>query len=297
MHREDQGDYMANKTSFQLVKKVLDELRAEIITVTGTDAGADDAIAKEVKRLSACYLNLTDPAMPPIDYSHAITRCAYIYSTVVANSDFVYQALRESGDLVASVLLTSERPIVTCIGGGPGSELIGLLRYVFDSNAKPKSLTCYLCDREQAWADSWTDLGQELDGQWPLFVNFQQLDVLNASTWTKQRKFLSADLFIASYFASEIMRMGNASLPFWHEFFASAKKDALLLVVDFDHVSTESYVASITSTLGWIQIYSKSGRRTLSGFEQKGDLGELLGKFDRSPRTQGSVIVKLFRKT
>ena len=287
---------MASKTSFQLVKKVLDELRAEIIKLTGSDAAADEAIAKQIKHLSTCYLNLTDPSMPPIDYSHPITRCAYIYSTVVANSDFVYQALEETEKVFDDILLKAEKPIVSCIGGGPGSELIGLLRYLLDSDPKLKSLTCYLCDREQAWADSWTDIGQQLDGQWPLFVNFQQLDVLDPITWTKQRKFLSADVFIASYFASEIMRMAGGSLPFWHELYASAKKGALLLIIDFDHTSTASFISGATVDLGWKEIYSSSGKRTISSSEQKGDLGDLLNKFDRMPRTQGSVVVKIFRK-
>ena len=66
---------MASKTCFQLVKKVLDELRAEIIKLTGTDAAADEAIAEQVKHLSYCYNNITKPSISTISLpTHLFTR-------------------------------------------------------------------------------------------------------------------------------------------------------------------------------------------------------------------------------
>ncbi len=66
-----------------------------------------------------------------------------------------------------------------------------------------KTVTAYLCDREQAWADCWTEIGEEVPADFHLNVNFQPLDVTNAESWAKQKKYLSADLFLLVYFASE----------------------------------------------------------------------------------------------
>ena len=44
------------------------------------------------------------------------------------------------------------KPNVTCVGGGPGSDTIGVLKYL-DEHKKQEGIdkiTCYLLDKEQA---------------------------------------------------------------------------------------------------------------------------------------------------
>lgn len=285
------------KTAFQLVYVVLEELYAEIRAELGSEGAADEAVHSRIEKLSQDYAKLTDSNLPPIDYSSPITRFAYLYTNVTAHADFVYQALGETQPMFAADLLAKEHIVVACLGGGPGSELVGFLRYLIECSSKIKTVTCYLCDREQAWADSWTELGQKLDGGRPIFVNFQPLDVTEPSSWSKQKKFLSADLFISSYFASEVMRVGEKTMDFWKAVQGAAKPGARLLVVDNDSQHFDGYLQQITTDLGWKQEYGKKGRRTLSYTEQKQDLHGFLTKFkNRLPRLQASVDVRLFRK-
>lgn len=283
-------------TTFQLVRKVLGELYAEIVANEGSEAAADKSIAAKLEELSTKYANLTDEKMEPIDYSSPLTRFAYIFSAVTCHSDFVYQGLQMMQAHIAPIFSKDAKCVVSCPGGGPGSDLIGLVRYLLEAKSQPKSVVCYLCDREQAWADSWTELGQELESPFPIFVNFQPLDVTEPASWQKQKKFMSADLFIASYFASEVMRLGAKAHGFWQELFNNAKSGALFLVADFASDASIAYIDSITKEIGWELLDVNSKRRFVSFSEQKSELADFMAKFGKSPRVQGELHVRLLRK-
>ena len=89
---------------------------------------------------------------------------------------------------------------ISCVGGGPGSDIIGILKYLDEHKDEPiKRLSCYLLDKEQAWADTWTELGDSLETDFAVNVNYQPLDVTRIQSWSAQTKFLEADLFTMSY--------------------------------------------------------------------------------------------------
>jgi len=81
------------------------------------------------------------------------------------------------------------------LGGGPGSDIVGVLKYLDENENEPVTkLTCYLLDREQAWAHIWTELNQSLTPKIALNVNFQPFDITDPGSWKSQRKFLQTDL-------------------------------------------------------------------------------------------------------
>lgn len=202
------------KSNFELVNIVLDHLRKDVEQVHGAE-GMKLAKAK-LAELSAGYGRLLDTTFPPIDYGPPETRLAYVYTYVASHSDWVYQVLSSSEVEIGEFLLDRERLVVTCLGGGPGSEFVGLVQFLAEKDSGAlKSVTTYLCDREQAWADCWTEIGPEVDAPFNLSANFQGLDVTDPGSWSKQKKFLSADLFLSVFFASEITRLGDSADAFW----------------------------------------------------------------------------------
>ncbi len=66
-----------SKTIFQLVGKVLDQLKVDVNEAYGNKA--DAAIHLRLKDLSAAYGNLTDPDRKPVDYAAPENRFAYVY--------------------------------------------------------------------------------------------------------------------------------------------------------------------------------------------------------------------------
>ncbi len=289
------NDKKATKTIFQLVYRVLNELYGQVEAIHG--AKADAKIAKAMSDLSASYGKFTDTKMPPIDYSDPTTRFAYVFKYVASHADYVRQVLDLVNAGLSEDMVKTKKLVVSCLGGGPGSELVGLLHYILaNKNSKIESLTCYLCDREQAWADSWTEIGQELDADIKLFVNFQGLDVTEPEDWAKQRKFLSADLFISNYFASEIVRVKDKAAKFWKEIGASAKKGAKILFVDNNHTVFTDYISELAETNGFKSVVAGLPEMTPRWDEEKSDLHEFLTKFGHSPKLKSKLFYGVYVK-
>lgn len=283
-------------TTFQLVRDVLNELYGTIVAELGSEDAANSAIRQRLEELSTVYGQLANPTLPPIDYASPVTRFAYIFSAVTLHSDFLVQALSSVQKHVDPLFSEGAKCVVSCLGGGPGSDLIGLVQYLIDSGSKVKSALCHLRDYNQAWGDSWADLGQKLDTPFQVHVDFQWLDVRKPESWQHQRKFLAADLFISSYFASEVMRVAGEAMGFWQDVFVNAKPGALLLFTDFESPASTQYIDSISTGLGWELVEMDARRRFARFKEQKSELDDFIQRLGRSPRVQGDLHIRLLRK-
>ena len=114
-------------TLFQLVKIVLDHLYAEGAELYGSKL--DGKITQNLEYLSESYNKLTDPARKPVDYEDPATRFAYVYKYVAAHGDYVVQVLKELAAKRGGVF-DGANARVSCLGGGPGSDIIAVLKYL-----------------------------------------------------------------------------------------------------------------------------------------------------------------------
>jgi hypothetical protein len=108
---------------FQLVKTVLDEIYPQI--PYENEADKDNEIKKRFTYLEEKYRYLLIKDMP-VDYHDPITRFAYIYRYVTCHANIVYQVI--NGSPILAQMFDNERVNVTCIGGGPGSDFLGILK-------------------------------------------------------------------------------------------------------------------------------------------------------------------------
>lgn len=285
-------------TIFQLVKIVLDTLYAEAVEAFGDKA--DARIKEQMDYLSASYGKLTSTDRKPVDYKNPATRFAYVYKYVASHGDYVAQVLYMLRHELGEPIFGQESIRVTCIGGGPGSDLIGLLKYL-DDNPKEqvKKLTCYLLDREKAWADTWTEINASLGTGIQLNANFQPLDVTKPEDWEYQKKFLQADLFTMSYFVSEVMALDTDGVVthFWQTIFKSAKSGALFLYDDNGHDSFNNYFDEQWKNAGLELIVGATNEQTWPGSkEQKDALGDYLNRFGQMPKLKTLLSYRVLKK-
>jgi hypothetical protein len=230
-------------TLFQLVKIALDELYNEAVAVYGPNT--DDQIKAQFPYLTTSYNQLTSTARTPIDYKNPAVRFAYVYKYTASHGDYVVRLLEILAQQLGGKIFQNDPGRVSCIGGGPGSDVIAIVKYLTDStgNETLKRLTVYLLDKEQAWGDSWTELSMKLPtSSMQLNTVFQQMDVLKPD-WTSQRKFLDADVFTLSYFASEVYALDGGGLvtQFWQRLFKEAKSGAIFLYDDNGNDTFNAY--------------------------------------------------------
>jgi len=285
------------KTLFELVKVVSDELYEEGTKYYGPSL--DGEIKKRAQSLSVQYGRLTDPAAPKIDYADPATRFAYVYKYVATHADYVFQILKDHRAASGAPIFSNPTLRVTCIGGGPGSDIIGLLKYIGLGKEPIEKVICYLCDGEQAWADSWTEVDEALEfDKVRVSTNFQRLDVTDPSSWASQHKFLDADLFTLSYFVSEIVRFDGPGLTeFWNTLFGKAKSGAIFVFDDNAHDSFVDYFDAIWKAHGLQELDSTDKiNRTPSYSEQQSELGEYLKKFDAVPKLRSFMSHRILVK-
>jgi hypothetical protein len=162
-----------------------------------------------------------------------------------------------------------------------------------------KKITCYLLDKEQAWADTWTELDDPLNLDVQLNVNFQPLDVINPDTWRFQRNFLKADLFPMSYFVSEVHSLDASGgiTQFWSTLFHGAKPGALFVYDDNGHEDFNSYFDAQWKAVGLQCVITQDNTPwTPRNSEQASELGLYLQKFGQQPKLKSYLSYRVLRK-
>lgn len=278
---------------FQLMKQVLDE---EYRAIPGSDAGRDATVKTRLADLSAAYKRLAS-SPPKLDYGDPATRLAYVFRYVTSHTHLVAEELSECDEV--RELLEADRLAVSCLGGGPGSDLLGLLKHLVGTGWEG-ALQVYLLDREAGWGDAWSDVGGRLeDLDFTVFSHFQQLDVTDLSTWTKQRKYLRANLFTFIYFVSEISALGAKAEPFFDHLFANADPGALFLFIDNIDTNAGTFVSwfdRVARRNGLELLHARKRDARLPGREQKADLEPYPTKFDGQPKLTAKVECRVYRK-
>ena len=286
-------------TIFELVKIALDELYAEGKNIYSDSL--DQKIKEQMTYLSKQYLELNKAQRTPINYKDPATRFAYVFKYVAAHGDYLVQLMERLRGVLDGNLFTEEHIWVSCIGGGPGSDIIGVLKYLDDYKTKENvsKIICYLLDKEQAWADTWTEFNESLNANVQLSPNFQPLDVTNKESWKLQQKFLKADIFTMSYFVSEVKALDENNLvtDFWKSIFSSAKPGALFLYTDNGHSDFNQYFDSIWKDQSMECLLTEDNKKITPRFsEQAAELGIYKNKFNQSPKLASYLSWRVLRK-
>ncbi|SDA20626.1 hypothetical protein [Sphingomonas sp. NFR15] len=286
-------------TLFELVKVALDELYDEGKAQHG--ASLDDKIKAKISYLAGGYRGLTDSSRRAISYRDPATRFAYVMKYVATHGDYVVQTLEALRDVNGGKVFSAESARLSCVGGGPGSDVMGVLKYLSENKKEPvKKLTCYLLDGEQAWADTWTEIGDALQSPVSINVNFQPLDVTKPESWNSQKKFLLADLFTFSYFVSEVKAFDKGGVvgDFWDKIFTEASIGANFLYIDNGYKEFNEFFDSFWRGRKDVEcLYEDDNQWTTPrGSEQSDELGEYKTKFGQSPKLKSMISTRILKK-
>ena len=286
---------------FELINAILEEEYAQI---PGTEAERDAKISTALERLSEHYRCVT--VNGPGDYKDRATRFAYIFCYTTAHANLVYQVIEGSDPL--KKLFDRDVVEAACVGGGPGSDYLGILKYLMLRDKKP-TLRCTLFDCEQAWNESWSDVDQKVESEVKSSTRTLTIDVTKPDSWSPLTKHYRSDLFTFIYFLSEVVKYKAAATPYFTTLMQQAKPGALFLFIDNN--ASEHY--------GWFDELAKMhslvilehDREVLKmpgwndlGNEQMACLGRFLTKFKKkqdptkfwSPKLNSNVAYRIAQK-
>jgi hypothetical protein len=278
---------------FKTIKLVLDEQFAEIDEDVETRVVT---VKAALKYLSAGYASLV--IKNNLSYANPAVRFAYIFKYVTSHSDMTYQGIGQYSKALRS-LFNRKIVQVSCIGGGPGSDLLGVLKYAEQvlkmEDSKLKQIRCYLIDGENAWADAWSDVDQKVGLKCSVSTFFLCMKVTEPSQWKLHSKYLAADLFTMVYFVSEIYAMREEAEPFFVNLLASMKLGACLLFVDNNDSRFKDWISGLADAAGLKLVSEDDGEKCMGYDEQKSDLGEYMDLFG-SPKIRGNATFRVWRK-
>lgn len=276
---------------FQVVKAVLDATYDEI---SGDEATRDAAIATAISTLSSAYRNLLVTGGP--DFTDPVVRFAYVYSYVPAHAHWVCELLEKSKD--AAAVFDASKVRITCIGGGSGSDLVGILKFLDDRETAPSALFCEIVDGCEEWKSTWSDLAFNLDLSVHLNSDYVIHRVGEPDVWTQTQKFARADLFSLSFFVSEIAHLGTPAWLYLEKILRMAKPGAFLLFNDNNTSSFYEPFDQIAARTGWRALIAEEGdRRIYDPTERTDDLQRYKAKFSRTSRLTGNMAWRVLHKS
>lgn len=251
---------------------------------------------------------------PNIDYENPFCRMAYIYMNVAVHAHLVERAITAFPQIervLRGKIDAHDELRVCALGGGPGSELLGLVGYL--EGLKFRGRTAYLdfllIDRIKEWDESWHALKHSVDKQlaikfgrdrstWPVSVSrsFLPLDVTSVADFENfVTRFGGTDIFILSYLVSELKTSVVDFEEVLHLLVAKANDGALLLFIDRDEREVRETVLQIVlrhESLMFQDTIKQRGRLTADLAE----LGEWYIHMPSLPRQKWLAFFTLAKK-
>ncbi len=251
---------------------------------------------------------------PSIAYEDPICRLAYIFGHVPINANLFYHALVEPYvDLLAQGLFSSlgesirshaekvGRLRLCAFGGGPGTELIALSKYLSKNPISRAhfDLEFLLLDEVREWAESWEAMKEaiydnfSLDAPRPFSISGLVLpfDMTDLAQYSTMNQVFRRDLYVFNHVVSEVFdpakleRLANVVAVLRQK----AAANASFVFLDRNDDQTRTAVAGILGVAGLTQVHESKVGGSMDGDEQKEVLAEHIAGIGRRPRVQWRV--------
>lgn len=262
-------------------------------------AGLDDRIKVCLESISNNYLNGNNS--PALDLSSSTARLAYLFQYVSAHSRHLARVLAEARQVNGGPLFAPGELKVACLGGGPGTDAIGVLKYIQAQPDEPQiqNLHCCVLDNQPRWADNWQTIGQMLGA--PVVPHFAVTDATVPMCPNAQGYISTADVITISYLVSAVEKFNanNGVTSYFHGVFNQAKPGALIVYVDNIGGHTDYFDAMCAGQpLTLVRSWDYQGGPKWGSFQQ--DLTPLdvyKTKFGRDIKIAAKLSYRVLRKT
>lgn len=191
--------------------------------------GLDDRVNACLATISSNYLN--GNTSPALDLSCSTSRLAYLYQYFSVHSRHLAKTLTEARKVNGGPLFTGQEICVACLGGGPGTDAVGVLKYLRESSSEPQQFQCCVLDNEPAWNQNWQPISQLLGSVTPFFAITDATVPMSADG---HGYVSTADLITISYLVSAVQKYdaNNVVTNYFQSVFSMVKKGALIVYVD-----------------------------------------------------------------
>lgn len=202
-----------------------------------------DQVQTSITSLEASYRELRNVGRDLIDYSELPTQAAYLYRYVIGHAEFVYEILTRARAAMGVPLFSAGNLWVTSIGGGPGSDILGLIKYLKNNNDElVKGISYTVVDKEQNWNHIIDLFCEHFEDEFDINLIFQTCD-LSGNNLPESVTLKDEALVIMSFFISEVCAIPESRKVVSNVtgLLKTMKNDAILLYNDSSAYSFHSF--------------------------------------------------------
>lgn len=289
------------KTNFErsqiIIKKLFPRARKNI---KDPDISVEAMVSRRLNQLSQGYGNrLLKDGRDPIDYSKATTHIAYCYRTMPAHGDWLSKVMDQAAGACKDAL-KSEKARICSIGGGPGSDILGVMKFADKQGLLDgRKFRFAVLDREVGWNIPRSYLVDTYRDEADVVASFVRFDVSRLNKWVADWFFSDADLFTFSFFLSEVWSFNKESSvsAFLQSLFDRAKVGAVFVYVDNGGAEFAPLADSEFARADMELLATGADKRMLMNFdEQCSILNEYQEQFGQKPKLTGDIAWRIWRK-
>ena len=308
---------LSSPSCLQIFKSIGNVLNQSVSDWTLNTGLPLDSLVPQVKeailRMHDEYYSRKRPEIP---FGDLVYRSAYLYKYAPANALAVEAVLNDDAKnqrLISSLLTSKQRISLCCLGGGPGSEIVGVAKWIVQQQLGATQLEVVVTDKYPQWKDQWESVRDTLNTNFlaggavsakrpPLVVSrgFVKVDVINPASARLPALKRGFDLYVVSYVVSHIYTHEDLSRfrQFMRSVIDSAPKGSKFLFIDRREPDWKTAVATLLDCPG-IEVsgpYSSTSGSPGDTREEKTDLGvlykglDMYKDLDISPRLRWDIF-------
>ncbi|GEM_PF-5183306 len=278
--------------SFETVKPLLDDAHNR---VPDAPIERDKLIRDAMKLLSDTYEDSQDAQA--IDFRDHAIQYAYLYKYMAAHANFVFKAMNARQTRVQRHFAGNSLNIAV-IGGGPGSEALGVAMLADDYDSRPK-LKCVMCSPQACWQATWDKLKLTLSPKINVDFRHVAFDVTADSSTAATSICTGAELFFLVKVLSEVKNAKPAVEQCLVSLFAHAPAGSHFVFIDNLDDDVYRWFDGLVQQHSLTIEHSEDNPefRIIDG-EQRGDLKEHIREIEgwHKPMMKAKLAIRLVAK-
>lgn len=283
----------------EFIYTVMDDLLPQLEHDLGTYA--ETAVRSATGDLLRAFSPAGRDAGTIVEYDSAAHRLAYLYRYATVRAAAAYSVMNKF--LLLEEMRSREHLRVCCVGGGPGTELIGLSKYLNPASAPPR-ITATILDKCAGWSETWQAIRRRLPESPYIDTTYLQRDFEDQSGRCQGNEAIHADLYTLSYCLAEFRDRHQFSEEYFEALFQSALPGSYILFLDINFSEEYSWFERMVCRSGFELLPDRFGKcdnhcsvELLSADELLTTQAGYKGMWGmKSPRADPAVAYRLARK-
>ncbi|XP_033631583.1 uncharacterized protein LOC117293390 [Asterias rubens] len=258
-----------------------------------------DSVKTSLRSISLLYRKgLCRPSQSErSNWNDAAKRCAYFFLYFTHHCYLVYVSLQQ----VRPVSWKNKSMMKVCsIGGGPGSDLVGVTKFLRDANRFPSSLLqCLVLDLFPNWKLTWDAIYPNLPDDF--HVTYKRCDLVRDTILPSDVLSFIRDVdlltLVKSYSAvSAFFRTAPYRRELLRSILDELKHGCLVLFIDNEYEDDDFEEVFASSSDAFELVADFSGKASSPHGGYYGLISYYCSLFDYKPMRSCNVIIKVFRK-